>query len=327
MMRYLVTGGGGFIGGYLVRDLVAQGHDVTVLENFTRGRPQRLEAVAGQIRLVNADIRDAAAVTAALKGAECVYHLAAVNGTENFYKQPELVLDVGVRGILNVVTACRANGVGQLIVASSAEVYQSPDRVPSDEHEMLKVPDPLEARYSYGGSKLISELIAINYGRSGFDKVQIFRPHNIYGPDMGWKHVVPQFICRMAALVDKVPNGPLPFDIQGDGRETRAFCYVDDCVRALRLMEHSGKHLEIYHIGTPDEVSIGDIAREVARYFGREIELKPSAAPSGATMRRCPDISKMRALGYAPAVPLRDGIAATARWYGANPRDTANEYL
>ncbi len=126
-----------------------------------------------------------------------VHHLAFVNGTEFFYSAPELVLDVGVKGMINVIDACRAEGVGKLILASSSEVYQTPPHVPTDETAPLVVPDPTNPRYSYGGGKIISELMAINYGRKFFERVLIFRPHNVYGPDMGWEHVVPQFAMRL----------------------------------------------------------------------------------------------------------------------------------
>ena len=128
-------------------------------------------------------------VEKATQGMDEVHHLAFVNGTEFFYSQPDLVLDVGVRGMVNVIDACRKHGIGTLVLASSSEVYQTPPKVPTDETAPLAIPDPLNPRYSYGGGKLISELMAINYGRKYFNRVLIFRPHNVYGPDMGWEHV------------------------------------------------------------------------------------------------------------------------------------------
>src|SRR5262249_27716639 len=147
---------------------------------------------------------------------------AAINGTENFYKQPELVLDVGIRGCLAVVGACRRAGVAKLAVASSAEVYQTPGVVPTPEATPLMLPDSLNPRYSYGGAKIASELIAFNYGQQFFEKVQVFRPHNVYGPDMGWKHVVPQFIERALELRGKYGD-TAPFEMQGRGTDTRGF--------------------------------------------------------------------------------------------------------
>ena len=189
--KYLVTGGSGFIGAYLVKRLLKEGHSVVVLDNLLRGRAARLESVMQDIEFITADIRDEDKVVEICKDVDCIYHLAAINGTENFYTQSELVLDVGIRGMLSIIKACQKNPVSQLIVASSAEVYQTPLNIPTDENAILMVPNSLEPRYSYGGSKICSELIAFNYKTDA--KVQIFRPHNIYGADMGWKHVIPQF--------------------------------------------------------------------------------------------------------------------------------------
>jgi nucleoside-diphosphate-sugar epimerase len=261
------------------------------------------------------DIRDPAAVARAVKGVQEVHHLAFVNGTEFFYSAPELVLDVGVKGMINVIDACRDADIGSLVLASSSEVYQTPPHVPTDEHAPLLVPDPTNPRYSYGGGKIISELMAINFGRKFFDRVLIFRPHNIYGPDMGWEHVIPQFALRLKALAAGQPVGKLPFQLQGDGSQTRSFCHVDDLVRGVMVMRAKGEHLGIYHVGTIEETTIADVAGRIAARAGREIELIPGPAAQGGTERRCPDITKLRNLGYSPQVTLDDGLPSTVEWY------------
>ena len=135
--------------------------------------------------------------------------------------------------MLAVIDACRANDVGDLVYASSSEVYQTPPRVPTDEDVPLSIPDVRNPRYSYGGGKIASELIAMNHGRTGFDRVTIFRPHNVYGPDMGWEHVLPQFVLRAKELIAQHPDGVVPFPIQGDGSQTRAFIHIDDFTDGL----------------------------------------------------------------------------------------------
>ncbi len=318
MARILVTGGSGFIGSALVAALVRAGETVRVLDDKSRGAPRRLAGVAKDIEFIAGDIRDAAAVHAAVRGMDEVHHLAFVNGTEFFYSAPELVLDVGVKGIVNVIDACHASGVRRLVLASSSEVYQTPPRVPTDESAPLIVPDPTNPRYSYGGGKIISELMAINWGRKHFQRVLIFRPHNVYGPDMGWEHVIPQFALRLKRAAAQHKSGKVPFEIQGDGRQTRSFCHVDDLVRGVLVMREKGQHLGIYHVGTTEEVAIADVARAIAAHAGREIELRPTPAPAGGTERRCPDISKLTRLGYAPQVPLAKGLPPTVDWYWAN---------
>lgn len=313
--RFLVTGGTGFIGSALVRGLVRAGHRVRSLDNNTRGRTHRLADLAGEVELVEGDIRDPAAVDAATQGVDCVCHLAYINGTEFFYSIPHTILDVAVRGMLNVLDACQRHGVGDLVLASSSEVYQTPPKVPTDESAPLCVPDPLNPRYSYGGGKIISELMTINYGRQHFQRAVIFRPHNVFGPDMGWEHVVPQFALRMARLVRQQPQGVIDFPIRGDGSATRSFIFIDDFTDALlRVIEH-GRHLNIYHLGTMQEVSVAELARQVGRCFGRDVRIVPGDPVPGETSRRCPDIAKLRQLGFEPRVPFGQALERTVRWY------------
>jgi nucleoside-diphosphate-sugar epimerase len=316
--RILVTGGSGFIGSGLVKGLVRAGNRVRVLDDNSRGNARRLKEVAADIDFITGDVRDAEAVAGAAAGMDEVHHLAFVNGTEFFYKAPDLVLDVGVRGMINVIDACRRRGIGTLLLASSSEVYQTPPKIPTDESAPLTVPDPLNPRYSYGAGKLISEIMAINYGRKSFERVLIFRPHNVYGPDMGFEHVIPQFALRLQALATLYPTGRPRFGIQGTGAETRSFCFIDDLVSGILVMREKGEHLGIYHVGTMEEVTIADLARRVARAAGREIELVAGEAAAGGTVRRCPDISKLAGLGYKPRVPLDEGLRPTLDWYWRN---------
>jgi nucleoside-diphosphate-sugar epimerase len=313
--RILVTGGSGFIGSALVKALVGRGETVRVLDDNSRGALRRLAGVERDIEFVGGDIRDAGAVDIAMRGIDEVHHLAFVNGTATFYSAPDLVLDVGVKGIVNVIDSCRRHGVGRLVLASSSEVYQSPPRVPTDESVPLVVPDPLNPRLSYGAGKIISEMMVINHGRKHFERVLIFRPHNVYGPDMGFDHVIPQFAVRLKRAIGEHKTGVVPFPIQGSGEETRSFCHVDDLVQGVLVMCEKGEHLGIYHIGTSEEVSIATLARAMAKVAGCEIALRPSAVLEGSTPRRCPDISKLSTLGYRPRVPLADGLPPMLQWY------------
>lgn len=327
--RVVVTGGGGFIGSYLVARLVRDGWDVVVVDTMVRGDVGRLSPVAGDITLHTADVRDEAALTQAFRGADVVMHLAAINGTENFYKRPELVFDVGVRGAIAVAGACRSADVPDMVFASTAEVYQTPPIVPTPETVPLMLPDSLNPRYSYGGSKIATELVAFNYGQEHFRKVQVFRPHNVYGPDMGWKHVVPQFALRALDAVRAAgAEKTIDFPILGDGTETRAFCYVDDIVDGILRMYEAGGHREVFHIGNDDEISVADLVRRIGATLGVDLVIRPGVAPEGGTPRRCPDITKMRRLGYDPSVGLDEGLRRTIDWYADHPAPAvANELL
>lgn len=309
-----ITGGAGFIGAYLVRRFAQSGYHVVVIDNYLRGTPIRLDGIQN-ITLAQVDILDLNQLIEATKSCEAIFHLAAINGTENFYTIPDTILEVGVRGMFNVLDACKANNIKKLVVASSAEAYQDPEQIPTPESVMLKVPDPKNPRYSYGASKLISEVLAMNFYRDHFEKLQIFRPHNIYGPDMGTKHVIPQFIIRALDLIDQSSGNEVKFDIQGDGNETRAFCYIDDLIEAFWTMYHHGGHREIYHLGNPEEVSIKQVVDSVFRNLSATYQLNHWPITAGSVSRRCPDISKISALGYQPKVNLNEGVKRTFEWY------------
>ncbi|MDX2227618.1 MAG: SDR family NAD(P)-dependent oxidoreductase [Verrucomicrobiae bacterium] len=319
MKKYLVTGGTGFIGAACVRQLLAEGHGVRVIDNNSRGAARRLTDLAGSVEMVEADIRDSAAMVRAAEGMDAILHLAYVNGTEYFYTKPELILDVAVRGMLAVLDACRAHGIRELVLASSSEVYQTAPKIPTDESVPLTVPDVLNPRFSYGGGKLICELMAVNYGRTGFDRVMIFRPHNVYGPDMGGEHVIPQFSRRLAGLCASQSSGVIDFSIQGTGQETRSFIYIDDFVEGLMTVLRHGSHLGIYHIGTQEEVTVAELARLTASCLGREIRVVPGSLQPGSTPRRCPDISRLRLLGFTPRLTLSEGLNRTVPWYASHP--------
>jgi nucleoside-diphosphate-sugar epimerase len=307
---YLITGGTGFLGSALVHELVAKGARVRVLDDNSRGRSERLAGV--DVEMVDGDIRNPNAVWCACRGVDVVVHLAAVNGTKFFYEKPAVVLDVCIRGTMNVLDACRQHGIGQFILASTSEVYQTPSITPTPEDVPLVVPDVLNPRYSYGGSKIAAELMTVH---SGLPRAVIFRPHNVYGPDMGDEHVVPQLIDKLLRLSAEQPDGVLQLPILGDGRQVRAFIHIDDFTRALTLVIERGEPRTVYHIGNPAPVSIAQLAVLIARAMGRQIELRPSEAPKGETPLRCPDITRIEDLGFEPKVSLYDGICSTLEWH------------
>jgi nucleoside-diphosphate-sugar epimerase len=321
--KYLVTGGSGFIGSALVKRLIQDGDTVRVLDDLSRGRPRRLRDVEGRVEFMQGDVRNAADVESAVRGMDSILHLAFVNGTEFFYTKPDLVLEVGVKGMVNVVDAARKHGTPELVLASSSEVYQSPAKVPTDETVPLLIPDPLNPRYSYGAGKIISEMMALHQAGRFMKRVMIFRPHNVYGPDMGGEHVLPQFVLRMKALADAAP-GEIAFPIQGTGEETRSFIDIRDFTDGLAVLLNRGEHLGIYHIGTREEVRIADVARLVGAFFDRSVRLVPkSGSAPGGTLRRCPDIRKMTSLGFDPQITLARGLPDLARWYVTHAKETA----
>ena len=312
---FLVTGGAGFLGSSLVKALVGRGERVRVLDNSFRGSRAKLGACLEHVEFVEGDVRNRDVAARAVRGVHTVCHLAFINGTRYFYEMPREVLDVGIRGTLNVLDAAVESGVQDFFFASSSEVYQTPAVFPTPEGVPLTIPDPLNPRYSYAGGKMIGEILSFTYGKDRFRRTIVFRPHNVYGPDMGFEHVIPEFIVRMGAVLRSSSPEPMAFPIQGSGRETRAFCEVRDFTDGLLRVIDYGQDRAIYHIGNDEEVSINDLAAMIARKVGARIRLEPGPLRAGGTSRRCPDITKLRALGYRPRIALEAGLDASIQWY------------
>jgi len=319
-MRVLITGGAGFIGSALARRLAGDGHEVRVLDDMSRGSARRLDGTGTEV--IHGDVRDAAAVAAAMQGCDQVAHLAYMQGTQTFYAEPRAVLDVALRGMLAVLGACQATGCADLLLVSSSEAYQVAPEVPTPETVPLTVPDPLNMRYSYGGGKIACELMALAWERAGvLDRAVIARPHNIYGPDMGREHVIPEFCLRMNALTREQPEGLIEFPIQGTGQETRSFCWIGDCTAQLALLISRGL-TGIYNVGTMEERTITEVAHAVAACYGREIKVIPGTLPAGSPPRRLPALAKIRELASLRGrstglhvTPFEEGLAQTAAWY------------
>tara|TARA_B100002052_G_C15739375_1_gene532474 strand:- start:63 stop:653 length:591 start_codon:yes stop_codon:yes gene_type:complete len=189
-----------------------------------------------------------------------------------------------------------------LYLASSSEVYQTPLKTPTTELEMLKVPDVYNPRYSYGVGKILTEVMGINLGRKFFKKLIIFRPHNVYGPNMGNEHVIPEFLSRFKRLKGK------KFKIQGSGNEVRSFIFIDDFVKAFNLLIKKGKHLNIYNIGTSERITIKKLALTISKILNKKISFKKTPLRKGGTKIRLPDIKKIKKLGFKPEYNVAKGI-------------------
>ena len=311
--NFLITGGSGFIGFNIAKSLIEK-HNVTIFDNNLRGSFDKFIFIKNKVKIINGDIRDFHAVNKSLKCINAVIHLAYINGTNFFYTKPTEVLDVATKGIINVIDGCIKNNIKELYLASSSEVYQKPEKVPTKEDDViLKIPDIYNPRYSYGGGKILTELFGIHYGKKYFKKLIIFRPHNVYGEDMGLEHVIPQLIIK-AKNLHKNKN----FYIKGSGNEIRSFIHIDDFINAFNLLVEKGKHLQIYNIGTSDKIKIKVLANLILKLMNRKANIKKSPIAYGGTKVRCPDISKIKKLGFYPKVSLNEGLKKTMAWYNKN---------
>jgi nucleoside-diphosphate-sugar epimerase len=314
MKKVLVTGGAGFIGSAIVKKLVEKNYSVRVFDNEWRGKSSRLKGISKNIEYIKGDIRDFDRVNKSMKGIDSVIHLAYINGTKFFYEKPELVLSVGIRGMLNVLDAAKANGVPDLFLASSSEVYQTPPTIPTPEDVPYIIPSAFNPRYSYGGGKIISELMLIQMGKQFLKRAVIFRPHNVYGPDMGNEHVIPELFGKISKLKNKKE---ITLQIQGTGQETRSFIYIDDFVDAFMTIFTKGKNQEIYNIGTSEEIKMLDLVKLMGKVTSKNIKVKTTPLQKGSVLRRCPDITKIKKLGFSPKVSLIDGLSKTNLWYNS----------
>jgi nucleoside-diphosphate-sugar epimerase len=303
MTKVLVTGGTGFIGSHITRFLVKSGHSVRVLDDNTRGKNSRIDDVISEIELIEGDVSNFSLTESACKNIDTVIHLAFINGTSNFYNHPDKVLDVAIKGILSIASAISKWNIKDLILASSSEVYQFPDIFPTPENIQMVVPDLVNPRYSYGLGKIIQEYYSYHAMRE-LNNLTIFRPHNIYGSDMGNLHVIPQLFDK-AIRAKEVGD---EFIVEGTGAQTRSFCHIDDFIQGFALIFKTSKGKQVFNSGTSEEVTISDLAARIAKICDVNSNTLKSEMPAGGTSRRVPDISKLEALGYKSTVSLDDGL-------------------
>ena len=280
-----------------------------VFDNNFRGRATYLNEVIDKIEFIQGDITDPVQVKNAVKDIDSVYHLAAINGTELFYKMPDRVLAVNTKGTINVLESLENSNVKKFIFFSSSETYGSPEYFPTDEKHKLVIEDPSNPRFTYSGSKILGEIYTHTYCKKFNIDYSSVRPHNIYGPRMGYEHVLPQFIKRV------VKNEQ--FTVQGDGMQTRSFCYISDAIDLLLTIGKTKTNGEAFNVGNDkEEVSIKELIQILAKVA--EVNLTPKFVelPKGGTLRRKPDINKARKLlGYEPKVTLEEGVRFTYDWY------------
>jgi nucleoside-diphosphate-sugar epimerase len=315
-VRALLLGGAGFIGLHLARRLVAEGHRVTIVDDFSRGRDDRdLDTLRGNpaVEVVSGDLTDPATFAALPPGWDQIYLLAAVVGVRNVEKDPARVVRVNTLAAMHLLDWVAPGE--RVFFASTSEVYAGGVEagvvgVPTAEDVPVMIADITAPRFAYAVSKLLGEAAFIHTSRArGFDAV-VGRFHNVYGPRMGADHVIPEMSLR--AL-----TGDDPFVVPG-ADQYRAFCHVADAVEAmLRLMATPAATGQIVHIGNDrEETNIGDLAKLVLRLAGASLTIEARPAPPGSVPRRCPDLGRLRELtGFEPAVPLEEGVAATFSWY------------
>jgi UDP-glucose 4-epimerase len=315
-MRYLVTGGAGFIGSHLIESLINRADQVVVLDNLSTGRSENLSKVADQITVHNGSILDQQLVDKLVADCDYVIHLAAALGVFNIVNKPLESLKTNLQGseiILQAADRYRK----PVLIASTSEIYGKNEKVPLNEEDDRIIGHPLKSRWSYSEAKAVDESLAYFYHLENKLPIRIVRFFNTVGPRQVGHYgmVVPRFI--EAALANK------PLSVYGSGDQIRCFCHVDDAVRALLLVLDSNKAIgQVFNVGNNQQISIIDLAKKVIEITNSssKIEKIPyvDAYPDGFEdmQRRVPDISKIkRVLGWSPQLDLDQIIKDIAASY------------
>jgi nucleoside-diphosphate-sugar epimerase len=315
-MRYLVTGGAGFIGSNTVEELVRRGHGVVVLDDLSSGKEENLADVRTKITFMKGSITDLETVQKAMHQAEVVIHLAARTSVPRSVKDPIDTNRINVEGTLNVLVAARDNRVKRIVFAASSSAYGETPTLPKKESMQ---PSPISP---YGVSKYVGELYAQAFGRCyGLESVCL-RYFNIFGPrqdpDSPYSGVLSRFTT--AFLQDEPPI------VFGDGEQTRDFTYVDNAVEAnLLASEAPNASGYVFNIGTGERYSLNQTLEILRGLSGKKLAAKYEPAREGDIRDSQADITAARELlGYAPTVRFAEGLERTYEWYrNASARSAA----
>ena len=303
--RYLVTGGGGFIGSNIVDELLARGHDVKVLDNFSTGRRTNIAHVAGDIDLVEGDVRSYERASTAVEGVDVVIHLAALPSVPRSVQDPLTTSEVNVTGTLNVLLASRDAGVRRVVMASSSSVYGANNFLPK--HEEL-IPHPISP---YGVSKLAAEQYAMAFNAVYDLETVALRYFNVFGPRQDPNS---QYSGVVALFLRLAEEGKRPI-VCGDGTQTRDFTYVANVVQATLLAADAKQARgSVLNIGCGQVSSVLDLIAAIEKATGRPME--PEFAPDrlGDIKHSYASIDRARArLGYDPQISFEEGIGRMVR--------------
>ena len=309
MACYAVTGGAGFIGSHIVSRLVADGHEVRVVDDLSTGRRENLARVAGQVTLHEGTICDPDLLRQAFKGAVCVFHEAALASVQRSVDDPIASNRVNVEGTLQVLEAARTRGVRRVVYAASSSAYGDSATLPKRE---AMTPAPMSP---YAITKLAGEHYCAAYtSLFGLEAVAL-RYFNVFGPrqdpNSQYSAVIPLFVT--ALLEGKRPT------VFGDGEQSRDFTYVDNVVSAnLKASEAPGAPGGVFNVGCGARYSLNTLLEVLGRILGREVDTVYGEARPGDVRDSLADITRAReALGYEPLVDFEEGLRRTVEWYRA----------
>ena len=315
-MRFLITGGSGFIGSHLAESLISRGDEVVIIDNQSTGSIKNLSNVESKVKLIVGDILDKALLEKYVSESDYVVHLAAALGVFNIVNKPLQSLKINIQGTENVLELADKFRK-PVLIASTSEVYGKNDKVPLNEEDDRIIGHPLKSRWSYSEAKAVDESLAYFYYLENKLPIRIVRFFNTVGPRQVGQYgmVVPRFVT--AALRNE------PIQVYGSGDQIRCFCHVSDAIRALLLVIDSNKAIgQVFNVGNNQQISIMDLADKVIEITGSKSEIKKipysEAYPVGFEdmQRRVPDISKIKkVLGWSPEIGLEQIIRDIADFH------------
>jgi nucleoside-diphosphate-sugar epimerase len=307
-VKVLVTGGGGFIGSHTVERLLAEGHDVRILDNFATGRRENLLGVRSDIELVEGDVQSYERVSNAVRGCEIVIHEAALPSVPRSVQDPLTSNATNVTGTLNVLLASRDAGVERVVYASSSSIYGANPELPK--HEAL-LPQPISP---YAVAKLAGEGFCRSFREVfGLETVAL-RYFNVFGPR---QDPLSQYAAVIPNFVTALMNGRPP-RVFGDGEQSRDFTYVGNVVEGNVLaMDAEGVGGKVFNIAAGKRTSLNALLRTLERLIGRHVEPSYEEARPGDVRHSQADVSAAeRDLGFRPEVSIEEGLRFTLDWFG-----------
>ena len=317
--RVLITGGAGLIGSAISDQLLAAGHEITILDNYSTGRPANIKHLEGHVKVIQGDIMDKDAVDKAVAGSQYVFHMAAAVGVANVVGNPLSVMLTNVHGTENVLESCQRHDAG-VIIGSTSEIYGKSTRVPFSEHDDRVLGSTRINRWAYSTSKALDEHLAIAYASTGL-RATIVRYFNTYGPRMH-ERGDGQVVARFSALALRGE----PLTVHSDGEQTRCFTFVEDSARCSILAAASDAAVgEVFNVGSQHELSINKLATIIRDRLNSKSEIvhmsyeEAYGANFEDTRRRVPDTRKAKeVLGFDAEFDLEAGLAKTLPWCREN---------
>ena len=294
-MKYVVTGGAGFIGSHLTKILVDQGHKVTVIDNLRTGKKENLESMKEKIIFVKGDILDNKLLNETIMDVDGVFHQAALASVQDSFSKPDEYNEVNVNGTENILKLAKKNDF-KIVYASSSSVYGNPESITIKESDSKNPINP------YAETKLRKEELAIKYSKMGV-KVIGLRYFNVFG-----KGQSREYAGVLKLFLEKIRDGLAP-KINGDGTQFRDFVYVEDVARANIMSMKSDVDHEFFNVGTNTSITILDLAKTIIKYSNLDIEPIFGPALKGDVMKTIADISLIKEkTGWEPKVVLEDWI-------------------